>query len=103
MAYLHPKTLPETSFHILHLLDDLEYVGKTNAIVKLSCADRNRYAVPASYKSLTSSRCNYRLPSFASAILACWPASDTALMNAFALAGVAAFPERMLRNIMCLP
>ena|ERR1700731_543545 len=43
------------------------------------------------------------LVSFASAIRACWPASATAFRNAAALLGVVALPERMLRNIMCLP
>ena len=45
----------------------------------------------------------YFLSAIASAMLACWPASDTALMNASALLGVDALPERMLRNFMFLP
>ena len=47
--------------------------------------------------------CAYLLSSLASAIFACQPASEMAFMKASALAGVAALPERMLRNIMCLP
>ena len=37
------------------------------------------------------------------AVFACWPAADTAFIKAFALAGVAVLPERMVRNAMCLP
>ena len=47
--------------------------------------------------------CLASLVSFASAIRACWPASETAFGNATALLGVVALPERMLRNIMGLP
>jgi hypothetical protein len=50
-----------------------------------------------------SLECDYFLSSSASATRACWPASDTAFMNASALLGVAAFPERILRNFMCFP
>ncbi len=46
---------------------------------------------------------NYFFSSLASAMLACWPALDTAFTNASALSGVATFPERIFRNIMCLP
>src|ERR1041384_2199659 len=45
----------------------------------------------------------YFLSSLASAMFACCPAFDTAFMNASALLGVDTLPERMLRNIMCLP
>lgn len=45
----------------------------------------------------------YLLSSLASAMWAWFPASDTAVTNALPLAGVDALPERMLRNIMCLP
>jgi len=41
--------------------------------------------------------------SCASAIRACWPASDTAFINASAILGVDTLPERMLRNFMFLP
>jgi hypothetical protein len=43
------------------------------------------------------------LASFASAIRACWPASETALRNAAALLGVVALPETMLRNRLSGP
>lgn len=45
----------------------------------------------------------YFLSSLSSAMCACWLASDIAFKNASALRGVDAFPERMLRNDMCLP
>jgi len=45
----------------------------------------------------------YLLSSLASAMCACWPASDTAFTKALPLTGVAALPERMLRKFMCLP
>src|SRR5436305_5660948 len=45
----------------------------------------------------------YFFSSLASAMLACWPALETAFTNASALSGVDTFPERIFRNIMCLP
>jgi hypothetical protein len=59
-------------------------------------------SVSAKSRSPTAS-CDYLLSSLASATRAWWPASETALTNASALAGVAALPERMLRNIMWWP
>src|SRR5579864_8263927 len=34
-GYFHPKIFPGTSFHTFHLRNDLEYVGKTKAVVNL--------------------------------------------------------------------
>jgi hypothetical protein len=42
----------------------------------------------------------YFLSSLTSAMCACCPASDTAFINASALFGVGALPERMLWNVM---
>jgi hypothetical protein len=71
---------------------------------KLSNADRNRTRVSVSLKKpprkLTTA---YFLSSLASAMRACWPASVTAFKNASTLFGVGPFPERMVRNSMCLP
>ena len=57
---------------------------------------------PAEFAYSTSS-CSYFLSSFTSAIRACLPAPVTAFTNASALFGVDALPERMARNVMCLP
>ena len=72
-------------------------------IYNFNYSGRNRQPVPASATPVCWGFISYFLSSFASATRACWPASDTALMNASALFGAATLPERMLRNIMCLP
>ncbi|SRR5258708_5651821 len=79
--------------------------------VLLRDADRNRSHGSGQPQAglMTASNAIYFLSSlasfasFASAIRACWPAPETAFRNAAALLGVVALPERMLRNIMCLP
>jgi hypothetical protein len=64
---------------------------------------RNHTLVPGHAKSRPVGSRAYFFSSLASARLACWPALETAFTNASALSGVDTRPERMFRNIMCLP
>jgi len=97
-----PKILSETSLHVFRLLQDSFHQSRETSMRLLVWPEPA--CVPASHnRAADSFQCSYFASSFASAILACWPASETAFRKASALRGVAAFPERMLRNIMCLP